>query len=279
VAQGFDAAQGDATRTEEDFMAYENILYEKKDRIGIVTLNRPKVLNALNIATMDELRRVVLEIRRDDSVGAVIFTGSGEKAFVAGADIKEFLDLSPEGARRFSLAGQHVFRLIEKLGKPSIAAINGFALGGGCELALACTVRVASENAKLGQPELNLGLIPGYGGTQRLARLVGRGVAMELVLSGRFVDAQEALRVGLVNKVTPLDKLMEACEEMARAFISKGALALRYAMEAIDEGLQVSLDEGAYVEANLFGLCFATEDMKEGVAAFLEKRQPNFKGK
>ncbi|MCX5800899.1 MAG: enoyl-CoA hydratase-related protein [Candidatus Eisenbacteria bacterium] len=260
-------------------MAYENILYEKKDRVGIVTLNRPKVLNALNVATMDELRRVVLEIKHDDSVGAVIFTGSGEKAFVAGADIKEFLGLSPEGARRFSLAGQHVFRLIEKLGKPSIAAINGFALGGGCELALACTVRVASENAKMGQPELNLGLIPGYGGTQRLARLVGRGIAMELVLSARFVDAQEALRIGLVNKITPPEKLMESCEEMARGFVSKGALALRYAMEAIDEGLQVSLDEGAYIEANMFGLCFATEDMKEGVTAFLEKRQPNFKGK
>jgi len=260
-------------------MSYENILYEKKGRIGLVTFNRPKVLNALNIATMDELRRLVLEIRHDDSVGAVIFTGSGDKAFVAGADIKEFLELNAEGARRYSVSGQHVFRLIEKLGKPSIAAINGFALGGGCELALSCTVRVASENAKLGQPELNLGLIPGYGGTQRLARLVGRGIAMELILSGKFVDAQEAFRIGLVNKVTPLDKLMETCEEMARAFLAKGALAVRYAMEAIDEGLQLSLDEGAYIEANIFGLCFATEDMKEGVTAFLEKRQPNFKGK
>jgi len=268
-----------ATCIEEDFMSYENILYEKKGRIGLVTINRPKVLNALNTATMDELRRLVLEIRHDDSVGAVIFTGSGDKAFVAGADIKEFLELNAEGGRRFSVSGQHVFRLIEKLGKPSIAAINGFALGGGCELALSCSMRIASENAKLGQPELNLGLIPGYGGTQRLARLVGRGIAMELILSGKFVDAQEAFRIGLVNKVTPPDKLMETCEEVARTFLSKGALAVRYAMEAIDEGLQLSLDEGAYIEANIFGLCFATEDMKEGVTAFLEKRPPNFKGK
>jgi len=260
-------------------MAYENILYEKKDKLGFVTLNRPKVLNALNVATMDELRRLILEIKHDDSVGAAILTGSGEKAFVAGADIKEFLELSPEGARRFSLAGQHVFRLIEKLGKPTIAAINGFALGGGCELALACSIRIASENAKLGQPELNLGLIPGYGGTQRLARLVGQGIAIELILSGKFVDAQEALRVGLVNKVTPPDKLMETCVEMAKGFVSKGALAVRYALEAIDEGIQVTLEEGSYIEANMFGLCFATEDMKEGVTAFLEKRQPNFKGK
>ncbi|MFH0778884.1 MAG: enoyl-CoA hydratase-related protein [Candidatus Eisenbacteria bacterium] len=260
-------------------MSYENILLEKKDRIAFITINRPKVLNALNVATMDELRRAFLDVKHDDSVGVVILTGSGEKAFVAGADIKEFLNLNSEGARRFSLSGQHVFRLIEKLGKPTIAAVNGFALGGGCELALACTIRVASENAKLGQPELNLGLIPGYGGTQRLARLCGKAVATELILSGRFVDAREALQMGLVNKVTPPDKLTATCEEMARVLLSKPALAVRYAMEAIDEGIQVSLDEGSYIEANMFGLCFATEDMKEGITAFLEKREPNFKGK
>jgi enoyl-CoA hydratase len=260
-------------------MAYENIVFEKKDRIGTITLNRPKVLNALNTATMDELRRVLLEIRRDDDVGVVVITGSGEKAFVAGADIKEFVGLSPETARHFSLSGQHIFRLIEKLGKPVIAAINGFALGGGCELAMACTIRVASEKAKMGQPELNLGLIPGYAGTQRLTRLVGKGIAMELILSGRFVGAQEALKLGLVNKVTSPEELMSTCEEMARAFLSKPPLAVRYAMEAIDEGSQMSLDEGSYLEANMFGLCFSTEDMKEGVGAFLEKREPKFTGK
>ncbi|KPJ60039.1 MAG: hypothetical protein AMJ46_08915 [Latescibacteria bacterium DG_63] len=260
-------------------MAYENILFEKKDKRGTITLNRPKVLNALNIATIDELRRVLLEIRHDDDVSVVIVTGSGEKAFVAGADIREFVGLSPEAARHFSLSGQHVFRLIEKLGKPSIAAINGFALGGGCELAMACTIRVASEKAKLGQPELNLGLIPGYAGTQRLTRLVGKGRSMELILSGRFVDAQEAYQIGLVNKVTSPEELMPTCEEMAKVFVSKPALAVRYAMEAIDEGSQVSLEEGSYIEANMFGLCFSTEDMKEGVGAFLEKREPKFTGK
>jgi enoyl-CoA hydratase len=260
-------------------MGYENIVCEKKEGIATVTINRPKVLNALNVVTMDELRRAILDIKHDDSVGVMIITGSGEKAFVAGADIKEFMSLTPDDARQFALSGQHVFRLVEKMGKPSIAAINGFALGGGCELALACTIRVASENARLGQPELNLGLIPGYGGTQRLARIVGRGLAMELILSGRFVDAQEALSMRLVNKVEPPDGLMDTCEEMARVLLSKGALAVRYAMDAIDEGLQVSIDEGCNLEANFFGLCFATEDMKEGVQAFLEKRQPKFQWK
>jgi enoyl-CoA hydratase len=260
-------------------MAYENILFEKKDGIGVITINRPKVLNALNVATMDELRRAVLEVRHDDSIGVMIVTGSGEKAFVAGADIREFSELSPDAARKFALAGQHVYRLIEKLGKPSIAAINGFALGGGCELAMSCTMRVASENAKLGQPELNLGLIPGYGGTQRLTRIVGKGLAAELILSGRFVDAREALSIGLINKITPLDSLMRTCEEMARVFLSKGSLAVRYALEAIEEGIQVSIDEGCEIEANFFGLCFATEDMKEGVKAFLERREAKFRGR
>jgi len=260
-------------------MAYENIVVEKKDGIATVTINRPKVLNALNVATMDELRRAVLDIRHDDSVGVMIVTGSGEKAFVAGADIREFMELSPDAARRFALSGQHVFRLIEKMGKPSIAAVNGFALGGGCELAMSCTMRVASENAKLGQPELNLGLIPGYGGTQRLARIVGRAMALELILSGRFVNAQEAAGIGLVNKVTQPETLMSTCVEMAKVFLSKGAVAVRYAMEAVDEGLKGTIDEGCEVEANYFGLCFATEDMKEGVKAFLEKREAKFQGK
>jgi len=260
-------------------MAYENIVVEKKDGIAKVTVNRPKVLNALNVATMDELRRAVLDIKHDDSVGVMIVTGAGEKAFVAGADIREFVELSPEAARRFAQSGQHVFHLIERLGKPSIAAVNGFALGGGCELAMACTMRVASENAKLGQPELNLGLIPGYGGTQRLARIVGKAMALELILSGRFVSAQEAAGIGLVNKVTPQLDLMRTCEEMAKVFLSKGALAIRYAMEAVEQGLQSTIDEGCEVEANFFGLCFATEDMKEGVKAFLEKREAKFQGK
>lgn len=278
-SRAYAVTPGQGIRLKEGLMDYENILCEKKEGIATITVNRPKVLNALNVATMDELRRAVLDVWHDDSVGVLIITGSGEKAFVAGADIKEFQQLSPDAARRFALSGQHVFRLIEKMGKPSIAAVNGFALGGGCELAMACTIRVASENAKLGQPELNLGLIPGYGGTQRLARIVGKGLAMELILSGRFVDAREALSVRLVNKVVPADKLLSTCQEMAKVFLSKSAPVVRYAMGAIDEGLQVSLDDGCNVEASFFGLCFATEDMKEGVSAFLEKREPKFQGK
>ncbi|MBN1504438.1 MAG: enoyl-CoA hydratase/isomerase family protein [Candidatus Eisenbacteria bacterium] len=260
-------------------MAYENIVVEKKEGIATITISRPKVLNALNVATMDELRDAVLDIRQDDSIGVMIITGGGEKAFVAGADIREFLEFSPEAARRFAQSGQHVFRLIETMGKPSIAAVNGFALGGGCELAMSCTMRVASDSAKFGQPELNLGVIPGYGGTQRLTRIVGRAAALELILSGRFISAQEAAGMGLVNKVTQPENLMHTCQEMAKVFLSKGALAIRYAMEAVDQGLQGTIDEGCEVEANFFGLCFATEDMKEGVKAFLEKREAKFQGK
>ena len=260
-------------------MAYETLLVEKKDNIAVVTINRPKVLNALNITVIEELERVFNEFKSDPEVKAVILTGAGEKAFVAGADISGLVELNAIEGKRFAERGQKVFNLIENLGKPVIAAINGYALGGGCELAMACHIRVASENAKLGQPEVNLGIIPGYGGTQRLPRLIGKGRAMELILTGRMVDANEAYQMGLVNKVVPQDKLLEEAINMAKTILSKGPLAVKYAMEAINRGLEVTLEEGLKIEADLFGICCATEDKTEGTKAFLEKRKPNFKGK
>ncbi len=260
-------------------MAYETLIVEKKENIAIVTINRPKVLNALNATVIDELERCFKELQQDPEVGAVILTGAGDKAFVAGADITGLVELNPLEGKRFAERGQAVFNLIENLGKPVIAAINGYALGGGCELAMACTIRIASEKAKLGQPEVNLGIIPGYGGTQRLPRLIGKGRAMELILTGRMVDAQEAYQIGLVNKVVPHDKLMDEAIEMAKTILSKGPLAVKYAMEAVNRGLEVSLEEGLRIEADLFGICCATEDKVEGTKAFLEKRKPNFQGK
>jgi enoyl-CoA hydratase len=260
-------------------MNYENILFEKKEGIAYITINRPNVLNALNAQTLDELRRALIEIKKDDSLGAVIITGSGEKAFIAGADINELAVQTSASGKNFALNGQHIFSMIENLGKPVIAAINGFALGGGCELALACTLRVASENAELGQPEVNLGIIPGYGGTQRLPRLVGTGRAMELILTGGRIDANEAERTGLVNKVVPQSELIETAKVMAKKIMSKGPLAISYGIEAINKGMQMSLQEGLFLEATLFGLLCATEDMKEGTKAFLEKRKASFKGK
>ncbi len=260
-------------------MAFETLLIEKKDKIAIVTINRPKVLNALNATVIDELEKCFLELKDDPEVGVVILTGAGEKAFVAGADITGLVDLNPLQGKEFAEKGQRVFNLIENLGKPVIAAINGYALGGGCELAMACTIRIASETAKLGQPEVNLGIVPGYGGTQRLPRLVGKGRAMELILTGRMVDAQEAYQMGLVNKVVPPDKLLEEAEAMAKVILSKGPLAVKYAMEAVNRGLETTLEEGLRIEADLFGICCATEDKTEGTKAFLEKRKPNFQGK
>jgi enoyl-CoA hydratase len=260
-------------------MPYENVLVEKKDNIAYVTVNRPKVLNALNVKTVLELTDAFQTLAGDNDVQAVILTGSGEKAFVAGADITEFLELSADGARDYSRRGQKLFSMIERLGKPVIAAVNGFALGGGCELAMACTYRIASEKAKLGQPEVSLGLIPGFGGTQRLPRLVGKGRAMEMILTGNPIDAATAERFGLVNRVVPQENLIEVCEKAAKTIAKRGPLAVKYCLEAVDSGLNMSLDDGLVLEADLFGLIFASDDCREGTAAFVEKRKPDFKGK
>ncbi len=260
-------------------MAYENLLYEKKDRIGYVTFNRPKVLNAINRRTMEELANLLTSAREDDDVRVLILTGAGEKAFVAGADINELAQRTPVNGKEFSIFGQDVLRMLETMGKPSIAAINGFALGGGCELALACTIRLASRTAKLGQPEVKLGIIPGYGGSQRLARLCGKGVAHELVLGGEMISADEALRVGLVNHVYEPAELLPAAEALAKKIIANAPLAVKFAMEAIEHGMEMPQEEGLFLEATLFGLCCATDDMREGTRAFLEKRAAQFEGK
>jgi len=260
-------------------MAYENILFEKKDGIACITFNRPKVLNALNRKTVEELRDALLETRDDPSVRVLILTGAGEKSFVAGADIGELAQRTPVDGKDFSLFGQTVFHLLETLGKPSICAINGFALGGGCELALSCTIRLASKTARLGQPEVKLGIIPGYGGTQRLARLCGKGVAHELCLSGEMISAEEAQRVGLVNHIYEPAELLPAAEALAKKIIANAPLAVKYIMEAIERGVEMPQEEGLFLEATLFGLSCATEDMREGTKAFLEKRKADFKGK
>lgn len=260
-------------------MAYENLLYEKRDGIAYVTLNRPKVLNALNRKTVEELQDALIDARGDDSVRVLILTGAGEKSFVAGADIGELSQQTPVSGRETSLFGQGVFHLLETMGKPSICAINGFALGGGCELALACTIRIASKTAKLGQPEVKLGIIPGYGGSQRLARLCGKGVAQELCLTGEMIGAEEALRIGLVNHIYEPAELLPAAEAMAKKIIANGPLAVKYTMEAIERGMEMGQEEGLFLEATLFGLVCTTEDMREGTKAFLEKRPGQFKGK
>jgi enoyl-CoA hydratase/carnithine racemase len=260
-------------------MNFENILFEKKNSIAYVTINRPKVLNALNMATMEELRAAFHDIKNDSGVRVVIMTGAGEKAFIAGADIGELAKHDPVSAKAYTHRGQSVLNLIENLGKPVIACINGFALGGGCEIAMACTMRLASENAKLGQPEVKLGIMPGYGGTQRLPRLVGKGIAMQLVLSGEIISAQEAHRIGLVNEVVATAELIPRAEAIAQKIIANAPLAVQYTMEAVNRGMEMPLAEGLFLEATLFGVCCATEDKKEGTNAFLEKRQAQFKGK
>jgi enoyl-CoA hydratase len=260
-------------------MNLENILFEKKNAIAYVTVHRPKVLNALNMATMEELRAAFHEIKNDASVRVVILTGAGEKAFIAGADIGELAQNDAVTAKEYTHRGQSVLNLIENLGKPVIACINGFALGGGCEIAMACTMRLASENAKLGQPEVKLGIIPGYGGTQRLPRLVGKGIAMQLLLTGEMISAQEAHRIGLVNEVTAPADLVPRAEAIAQRIIGNGPLAVQYTMEAVNKGMETTLAEGLYLEAVLFGVASATEDKKEGTSAFLEKRAPQFQGK
>jgi enoyl-CoA hydratase len=260
-------------------MTYENILLEKKNAIAYVTVNRPKVLNALNMATMEELGAAFSEIKADAAIRVVILTGAGEKAFVAGADIGELAKQDAVSGKEYAHRGQAVLDLIENLGKPVIACINGFALGGGCELALACTMRLASDNARLGQPEVKLGIIPGYGGTQRLPRLVGKGLAMQMVLSGEMISAQEAHRMGLVNEVVAAAELVPRAEAIATKIIANAPLAVQYAMEAVNKGMEMTLAEGLFLEASLFGVCCATEDKKEGTAAFLEKRAAAFKGR
>jgi enoyl-CoA hydratase len=260
-------------------MTFENILLEKKNAIAYVTVNRPKVLNALSLATMEELRAAFHEIKNDDQIRVVLLTGAGEKAFVAGADIGELAVQESVSGKKYAHRGQNVLNLIENLGKPVIACINGFALGGGCELALACTMRLASDNAKLGQPEVRLGILPGYGGSQRLPRLVGKGLAMQIILAGDMITAQEAHRIGLVNEVTSAAELIPRAEAIAAKIVANAPLAVQYALEAVNKGMEMTLAEGQFLEATLFGVCCATEDKKEGTAAFLEKRAAAFKGK
>jgi len=260
-------------------MAYENLLYDKRDKIGFITFNRPKVLNALNRKTMDELNEILIAARDEEDVRVLILTGAGEKSFVAGADIAELAVQNPVTGKEIAAYGQSVFRRLEFLGKPSIAAINGFALGGGCELALACTIRLASVVAKLGQPEVKLGIITGYGGSQRLLRLCGKGMAHELCLTGEMISAEAALRIGLVNHVYEPADLLPAAEALAKKIIANAPLSVKYTMEAIERGSEMPLEEGQYLESALFGLCASTEDMREGTRAFLEKRPAQFRGK
>jgi enoyl-CoA hydratase len=260
-------------------MGYENLLYEVKEQIARITVNRPTVLNALNRKTVEELGQCLDAARQDDSVRVVILTGAGEKAFVAGADINELAKRTPVDGPDFARFGQEVLHRLETMGKPSIAAINGFALGGGCELALACTMRIASKNAKLGQPEVKLGILPGYGGTQRLPRLCGKGVAHEMILTGEMITAEEALRVGLVNHVVEQADLLSTAEAIAKKIVANAPLAVKYAMEAVERGVEMPQEEGLFLEAALFGLCCATDDMHEGTRAFLEKRPAKFQGR
>jgi len=266
------------TAVQSALQSLENVRYEKKDQIAIITIARPKVLNALNAPTLQELSRAFQMVHDDDDIRVAILTGEGEKAFVAGADITEFTALGAIGAEALAVRGQGVFSQIENCGKPVIAAVNGFALGGGCELALSCTIRIASENARFGQPEVKLGLIPGYGGTQRLARLIGRGRAMQIILTADMVKADEALRIGLVNEVLAPADLLPRAEAIAQKIIANAPIAIRLSIEAVNKGLDMSLSEGLTLEASLFGLSFSTADKAEGTQAFLEKRAPQFKG-
>ena len=259
--------------------ALENVLYERRDGIAYVTLNRPKVLNALNQRTWQDLRAAFEDARDDATVRGVILTGAGDKAFIAGADISEIAHITAVDAERSSRYGQDVLTLIENLGKPVIAAVNGFALGGGCETAMACTIRVASEHARFGQPEVTLGIIPGGGGTQRLPRLVGKGRALQIILSGTMITAQEAYRIGLVNEVVPATDLIPRAEAILKQIFANAPVAVRFSLEAVNRGLETSQAEGMALEASLFGLCAGTEDKDEGTQAFLQKRAAKFKGR
>jgi enoyl-CoA hydratase len=259
-------------------MAYENITFEVQDGVGLLTFNRPKALNALNPATIEEVNVVVEKTRNDDTIRVLILTGAGEKAFVAGADINQFTIMNTLEARNFAARGQEVFFKLEQLPKPVIACVNGFALGGGCELAMSCDFIYASDKAKFGQPEINLGIIPGFGGTQRLSRLIGRGKAKELCMTGETIDAQQAKELGLVAKVFPAEKLMEETLKVAKQMASRSQAALRTIKFVIDRGVDIDLQTGCLLEAEAFGTTFSGQDAKEGVAAFIEKRKPEFKG-
>lgn len=260
-------------------MSYETLLFDLRDGLALITVNRPDKLNALNDQVMAELAQVVERITTEPEIRGAIITGAGPKAFIAGADIGDLSRQGPFDGKARAIRGQAVLRRLETCGKPVLAAVNGFALGGGCELAMACHLRIASETAKFGQPEVKLGIAPGYGGTQRLPRLVGKGIALQLILSGEMIDAQEAYRIGLVNKVVPAAELMAESEKVMRGILAMAPLAVRLCLEAVDHGFEMTLDEGLLLEANHFGLLAATHDMKEGTTAFLEKRPPRFEGR
>jgi len=260
-------------------MMYKYLLLEKEDGIGILYINRPDAMNALNTGVLEEIIQAVGEISRDNEIQVLIITGAGDKSFVAGADIKEMHGLTAVEGREFGYIGQAAFRAIEKLEKPVIAAVNGFALGGGCELAMAADIRLASEKAKFGQPEVGLGITPGFGGTQRLPRLVGEGRAMELILTANTINAEEAYRIGLVNHIYPAADLLDEARKMARKIMSNAPLAVKYAKSAVNKGLQTDIDTGMAIEADLFGICFSTEDQKAGMGAFLNKEKASFKAK
>ena len=259
-------------------MNYENILFEIHEKVGVLTFNRPKALNALSAATLDEVADVIENVARNDSIRVLILTGAGDKAFVAGADINEFKGLNPLSARLFAEKGQGILFDIERLPKPVIACVNGFALGGGCEISMACDFIYASDKARFGQPEVNLGLIPGFGGTQRLSRLVGRAKAKELCMTGEMIDAQQGKELGLVAKVFPAEQLFDETMKVARALALKSAGVLRSVKKVVDGGADLDLRNGCALEAEAFGVCFGSEDWHEGVSAFLEKRKPDFKG-
>jgi len=260
-------------------MSFDNLLVERDDAVAVVTLNRPKVLNALNAQTLTELAAAMAALKADAGVRAIVLTGAGEKSFVAGADINELSALSPVAGKEHARAGQQVFDAIEQLGKPVIAAVNGFALGGGCELAMACTVRIAADGARFGQPEVNLGLIPGYAGSQRLPRLVGKGRALEILLTGDMISAQRAYEIGLVNRVVPAAELVSEAKTLAHALAGKAPIAVRYIIDAVNQGLDQPFANAAFLETSLFGTIAASADMREGTKAFLEKRKPVWQGK
>jgi len=260
-------------------MGYQTLLFELKDGIATITINRPDKLNALNDQVIDELAHAAERIASEDAIKGAILTGAGSKAFVAGADIGDLASQGPFDGKARALRGQATLRRLETCGKPVLAAINGYALGGGCELAMACHLRIASETARFGQPEVKLGIAPGYGGTQRLPRLVGKGHALRLILTGEMIDAREAYRIGLVNQVVPAAELLATAEQTLRGILAMGPLAVRLALEAVDQGLEMTLDEGLLLEANHFGLLASSRDMKEGLTAFLQKRAPRFEGR
>jgi enoyl-CoA hydratase/carnithine racemase len=260
-------------------LTVENALYDKRDAIGYVTVNRPKALNALNTPTWKDLRTVFENVRDDDAIRGAILTGAGDKAFIAGEDIGELAHATSVDAERSSRSGQAVLDLIENLGKPVIAAVNGFALGGGCETAMACTIRVAAEHARFGQPEVKLGIPPGAGGTQRMPRLVGKGRALQIILSGEMISAQEAYRIGLVNEVVPAGELIARCEAILKQILANAPIAVRFALDAVNKGMEMSVSAGLSLEASVFAICAGTDDKREGTAAFLEKRVARFQGR